>query len=228
MAGEADDSPLQDREISSANFRILGVELSPAMFKPIEEKFGSIHTVLRGDASSGRSQACYVSTDVKSKIHLIFEQGEVGSSMYLFAGGPDWYGSNRCIPSKLVSEKLTTASGLRLGLSPAKLLAILGQPSDCEIPVPFTTSIDTDLKGIPFPCDGHRPVTESAETRLRYSFHKAKSLTEPECAKALRIEPERTPQDAQNRCVYDLNAGVDAYFTNGRLSFLAVSVAETN
>jgi hypothetical protein len=87
-AGEADTSPVQEREIPPTNFRILGIDLSPDMFKPIELRFGKLHEVQRGDAASGRSQACYVSANGESKVHLIFEQGEVNSSVHIFVGGP--------------------------------------------------------------------------------------------------------------------------------------------
>jgi hypothetical protein len=228
LAGEADALPLQEREIPPTNFGILGVDISPDMFKSIKEKFGAIHEVQRGDASSGRSQACYVNARGESKVHLIFEQGEVDSSVYLFSGGPDWYGSDRCIPSKLVSEKLRTASSLRLGLTPAQLLAILGKPSRCQIPAPFATSIDSTLKSTPYPCS-HRPVTNSPETELLYSFHKKRTLTTQERTEFLRNNPTLTPQDVDERWgTYDWNAGIEARFTHGHLSFLAVSLSETN
>jgi hypothetical protein len=229
LAGEADALPVQEREIPPTNFGILGVDLSsPHMFKSIEKRFGAIHEVQRGDASSGRRQACYVTTSGEPKVHLIFEQGEVDSSVYLFSGGPDWYGSDRCIPSKLVSEELRTASGLRLGLAPAQLIAIFGKPSRCQIPAPFTTSIDPTLKNTPYPC-GHRPVTNSPETELLYSFHKTRTLTTQERTEFLRNNPTLTPQDVDERWgTYDWSVGIDARFTHGRLTFLAVSLSETN
>jgi hypothetical protein len=228
LAGKADDSPVQEREIPPTNFGILGIDLSPNMFKSVEERFGAIHGVQRGDASSGRSQACYVSTNGEPKVHLIFEQGEVDSSVYLFSGGLDWYGSDRCIPSKLVSETLRTASSLGLGLAPAQLIAILGKPSRCQIPAPFTTSIDSTLKNSPYPC-GYRPVANSPETELFYSFHKTRPLTSQERTEFLRNNPTLTPQDVDERWgTYDWNAGIDARFTHGRLTFLAVSLSETN
>ena len=228
LAGEADDSSVQEREIPATNFGILGIDLTPSMFKSIKAKFGAIHEVQRGDASSGRSQACYVSASGEPQVHLIFEQGEVDSSFYLFAGGLDWYGSDRCIPSKLVSEKLRTVSGLRLNLAPAQLIAILGKPSRCQISTPFTTSIDSTQKSIPYPC-GHRPVTDSPETELLYSLHKMKTLTALERAEFLRNNPTQTPQDVtESWAAYDWSAGIDARFTHGRLTFLAVSLSETN
>jgi hypothetical protein len=227
LAGETDDSPAQEREIPATNFNILGIGLSPDMFSSIEKKFGAIHEVQRGDASSGRRQACYVSTNDGPKIHLIFEQGEVDSSIYLFSNGPDWYGSDRCIPSKLVSKKLKTASGLGLGITPAQLTAILGKPSRCQIPAPFTTPINSTLKNSRYPC-GHRPVTNSPETQLIYSFLKTKTLTTEERADFLRKNPNITREEVdKNWAHYDWSAGIDGRFTHSRLTFLAISLSET-
>jgi len=228
LSGDADTSSVQEREIPPTNFRILGIDLSPDMFKPIEQRFGKLHEVQRGDASSGRSQVCYVSANGEPKVHLIFEQGEVDSSVYIFVGGPDWYGNDRCLPSKLVSEKLASASGLRLSLTPAQVIAILGKPSRCQIPAPFTTSNDSTPKNSPYPC-GHRPATNSPETELLYSLHKTRTMTAQERADFLRNNPTLTPQDVDERwATYDWGAGIDARFTHGRLTFLAISLSETN
>ncbi len=90
-------------------------------------KFGRATEVERGDASTGRSQWCYVSS-VNPSVHAIFEFGEDESLFYLFSGGADWEGSKYCVKSKSISFESSTTSGLRLGLTRAEVEAILGRP----------------------------------------------------------------------------------------------------
>jgi len=60
------------------------------MFERAAAKLGISAIIERGDASTGRSQACYVSARDGAKVHLIFEQGEVDFTYYMFVGGPAW------------------------------------------------------------------------------------------------------------------------------------------
>jgi len=54
-------------------------------------------------------------------------------------------------------------------------------------------------------------------------------LAAQERADFLRKNPALTPQDVDERWgTYDWNAGIDVRFTQGRLTFLAVSWSETN
>lgn len=62
-------------------------------------------------------------------MHLIFEFGEVDSLLYLFDSGPKWNGIELCAASNIVSAKLSTASGLRLGIGSQEVKQILGEPS---------------------------------------------------------------------------------------------------
>ena len=90
-----EDIKTQERELASPNFRVLGVTLGETMFSRAATKLGKATTVERGDASTGRRQVCYSSAGPQEKVHLIFEQGEVGYTFYLFAGGPAWEGADR-------------------------------------------------------------------------------------------------------------------------------------
>jgi hypothetical protein len=197
--GEGDESlPVQERQIPRTNFRILGIDLSSDFFKAARQKFGQIHQVERGDAHYGRTQACYVSATGKSKIYLIFEGAEVDTNLYLFTGGPDWYGSDRCIPSRLVSARLATASGLRLGLSPAQVVAVLGKPS------------------------------RRSQSELIYELHATKKMSARERADFLRANPTLTKNDVDRFASYDWSAGISAKFTDAKLTFLSISTGETN
>jgi hypothetical protein len=194
--------PTQERELAPPNFRILGSALNEKMFNVAAIKLGKAQVVNRGDASSGRSQACYVSAtkdEKEEKVHLVLEQGEVRFGFYLFSGGPDWHGSDRCTSSNLVSRGLATASGLRLGMTPSQVIAILGKPS----------------------------TRDKAE--LIYSLHVTKKLSAKERVEARRYHADLTDEDFEaNYGSYDWSAGIDAKFTDSKLTFMSVSTAETN
>ena len=119
----------QAREVSSSNFEVLGIHLADGMFSQAAAKLGAATIIERGDASTGRQQACYVSAQDGTKVHLIFERGEVDFTYYLFVDGPDWDGSDRCVRTNLISRSLATASGVHLGQTPSQVIAILGPPS---------------------------------------------------------------------------------------------------
>jgi hypothetical protein len=118
----------RSRPLDPKNFEIAGIVVGDARIEDIVAKLGQAIIVKRGDASTGRSQVCYVSREDARTVHLIFEQGEVDQSFRLFESTRDWNGSNYCEPSKLVTSSLSTLSGLRLGLSRAEVEAVLGKP----------------------------------------------------------------------------------------------------
>jgi hypothetical protein len=124
----APDLKPQNKEMEASNFEVLGLRSGAEGFGHVTAKLGKAVIVERGDASTGRQQACYVSSRGRPDTHLIFEFGEDTSIIYLFADGPDWKGSRYCVRSSKVSSSLGTASGLRLGLTPNAVEAILGHP----------------------------------------------------------------------------------------------------
>lgn len=94
----------------------------------VEYKLGSVRSVERGDASTGREQLCYRSNKRNENLYLIFEYGEVDATFYLFEGGRNWNGSEFCASSRKVTRALGTPSGLRLGLTQKQVETILGKP----------------------------------------------------------------------------------------------------
>lgn len=116
-----------DQGLQSSNFSVAGVDIGRGGVEAFTAKFGPATEVERGDASTGRSQWCYVSATSPS-VHAIFEFGEDESLFYLFSDGEDWKGSKYCVKSKQVSFASSTTSGLRLGLTRAQVEAILGHP----------------------------------------------------------------------------------------------------
>jgi hypothetical protein len=115
------------QELQPSNFSVAGIEVGHGGVEAFTAKFGRATEVERGDASTGRSQWCYVSA-VNNSVRAIFEFGEDESLFYLFSGGADWEGSKYCVKSKKISFGSSTMSGLRLGLTRAEVEAILGRP----------------------------------------------------------------------------------------------------
>ena len=193
-----EDIHTERREFTKSTFRILGIDLSETMFSKAAARLGAATTIERGDASTGRRQACYVSPGDR-QVHLIFEQGEVDFTFYLFADGPVWEGGDRCVTSKEISRSLATASGLHLGQTRSQVIAILGKP------------------------------TKEREKELIYSFSVQKKTSAEDLKQARQNNPDLSEKDLQkNYGSYDLNAGICARFEHSKLTYLAVSKSETN
>lgn len=196
---EADFGPTQEREVRGSNFKIAGIRLGEDFFEHAAKKLGKATMVERGDAAGGREQACYVSSGTGNKLYLIFERGEINYSFYLFSGGESWEGRELCGVSEQVSPQTSTESGLRLGLTQKQVIAILGKPS------------------------------LQRKDQLAYSLHITKKLTEGELKLVRKRHPEITDEELhKNYESYDWSAGLDFKFEDSKLTFLAVSVAETN
>jgi hypothetical protein len=120
------------KQFDTRNFKILGLSLDTVNFDAVVAKLGKASILDRGDASTGRSQICYASNEGSELIHLVFELSEGTSTFYLFRGGADWNGSNRCAKSSKVTASLSNETGLKLGLSRLQVEAILGKPDSAK------------------------------------------------------------------------------------------------
>jgi hypothetical protein len=188
----------QHREPPSSTFQILGFGIDDETFGKARAKLGSATIIERGDASAGRSQICYTSSGKESRIYLIFEKGEVNDAFYLFSGGPDWKGSDRCTASELIRENLSTASGLRLGQTTAQVRAILGKPS--------VASADKMI----YPLDVEKKTSAA-------DFEKLK-----------RQNPGVSQEDLHRTYdSYTLGIFIEARFLGGKLVYLAISKTES-
>ncbi len=189
----------QERELAKTNFQVLEITLGETMFSVAARKLGKATIVERGDASTGRRQVCYASPDAQDKVHLIFEQDEVGYTFYLFADGPSWKGADYCLASEAISQGLATASGLRLGQPPAQVIAILGKP------------------------------TKRRGNELVYSLLVRKKTSPRDLKEARERNPEMSEKDFQaNYGYYNLGVGVVVKFKDSKLAYLAVSRVESN
>lgn len=119
----------QNRELATATLRIATMKAGLGEIERAQATLGRATIVSRGDAAGSRTQACYVTSD--SATHLVFEEGGEGfdASFYLFSGGPSWHGSELCSRLPFTSQGIQTANGLRLGLTPTQVEAVLGKPS---------------------------------------------------------------------------------------------------
>lgn len=189
----------EERELATSNFHVLGISLGDKMFDRATAKLGKTIIVERGDASTGRRQACYVSPSSEDKVHLIFEQGEVDYTFYLFADGAAWEGADRCVQSNAISNHLATAAGIHLGQTPAEVVAILGKP------------------------------TKRREGELLYSFSVRKKTSPEDLKEARQRNPQMSDKDFEETYgYYNLGAGVVAKFKDSKLTYLAVSRVESN
>jgi hypothetical protein len=200
--GKSDDSDesieTQERKLPDSNFQILAIQLGEETFSRAAVRLGNTTLVERGDGAGGRTQACYVSAEGPEKIHLVFEQGEVDYAFYLFAGGLTWSGSEKCRPSKLISQGLLTGSGIKLGQTPAEIISILGKPS------------------------------ARSEKELVYFVHSKEKASAEDLKRTREQYPQLSEKEFHDSYdFYDLGAFIDARFVGGKLTYLAVLKTET-
>lgn len=183
--------------LDDSNFQIAGIRLSETQFDQAAAKLGKAQQVQRGDASSGRQQVCYQSETSLKKTYLIFEFGETEETFYLFTGGPRWENNYLCVKSKLVTADLGSASGLKLGIGRTELQTILGPPD-----------------------------AVSGDQAIYHRQFKQKTTAQE--FERMRKEYPSEMNDAEAHKHFDffsVSEDIVARFTNGRLSYLAVSKA---
>ena len=190
------DKPEKD-ELSADNFEIAGFKLEhDPSFRSVKGKFGRAIAATRGDSRTGRQQICYVS-DRKPPVHLIFEEGELNLGFYLFEEGQPWNGQALCAESSQVTSALRTKSGLGLGISQADVERVLGKP---------------DL---------------TRENRLIYQREVEKPTPDNKLTELRTEHPEMSEKDFHdNYGTYEIELYIEARFTDGKLTYLAVSKAE--
>lgn len=117
----------RNESIDSRTFEILGVALGTDQFRLLASRLGEAPITKRGDGSAAREQACYTAGEVPSRVYLVFEFGEDENVFYLFRDGADWNGRAQCVRTKQISMSSQTDSGLKLGLTPSDVEAVLGK-----------------------------------------------------------------------------------------------------
>jgi len=195
---ELDSTTLQHRELAGRNFQILGIDVRHFDFADVEKKLGSSAHIGRGDASTSREQLCYVSPVKDHPKYLIFEQGEVASSVYLFSVDRPWNGRDLCSRSRQITQGVKTGSGLELGLSMSQVIRILGAPS--------------------------RRVGED----LEYWMSVTKPTSLKDLARIRSQHPELSDEEIRREYGhYDFNVFIKAKFNASGMVYLAIVTTET-
>lgn len=187
----------QSRKPAHANFQVAGITLGEKW------DFSDVRSKFGEATEVQRGDAASGRDQIcyrspTGNVHLIFEIGEVDTVAYLFEDGLKWNGSEHCATSKAVSEETSAASGLRLGLQPEQVKRILGNPN-----------IATPKK-------------------LVYYFG-YREKTPPKAIADLRKQhPAMNDADfRKNYESFDGEAYIEARFTSGKLTYLAISKSET-
>jgi hypothetical protein len=185
-------------ELGTENFEIAGLKLEhDPSFHSAKGKFGRAVSATRGDARTGRQQICYVS-EHKPHVHLIFEEGELNLAFYLFEEGQSWNGQALCAESSQVTPALRTKSGLGLGMSRADVEQVLGKPDNVrDNRIVYQREVEK-----------HTPDNKLAELRTEHAEM-----------------PEKDFRD--NYGSYEVELYIEARFADGKLTYLAVSKAES-
>ena len=115
----------EKRRLAPQNSEVLGITLGESEFADLERILGS------RTASDVREQegvlACYCSSgDERTVLQFDTWIGTV-VEFHFFKGSRQLV--SRCTKSKLISDSLATSSGLRLGMSRAQVIALLGTPA---------------------------------------------------------------------------------------------------
>jgi hypothetical protein len=202
ITGSSDEGEavkIQNREIAVANFRVLGIDLHEDAVARLGKKLGETPIIGRGDASTGREQACYMSSEMRPPTFLIVEEGEVNSAFYLFNDATPWNGRDLCTRSKQISRTVQTASGLHLGQTPEHVIKILGKPS------------------------------KRKESELSYFLRVKKRTSPDALARCRSQHSELNDKELHEDCdTYDLTVFISAKFAHSELVYLGVSTAETD
>jgi hypothetical protein len=190
---------VQRREIPAADFTILGVPFGPGEIAEASDRLGQAIALTMGDANFTSSQACYVPAK-SDNVHLVFlEDGEgLGASIILFGAGHPWNGNRSCTKSSRLSQTITTAGGLHLGLTLPQVKTILGAPS------------------------------KAAPDRLEYSFRVKKHTSAARLETLRGIESFMSDAEFHKLYdFYNLDEHIVARFVNAKLNYLAVARYQT-
>lgn len=141
------------KQISSGNFDVAGIILGVSTDKDVERVLGPAPAVDTPDHEGARR--CYLSAAGDGTL-LEFESW-VGTVIQFRLDSRSNVAEGTCVKSPLVSSKLATRTGLKLGLHRKQVLAILGQP--------------TAVKGsrLEYEQSFDRPLTSREKVRLKES-----------------------------------------------------------
>ena len=121
----------------------VGTDLMRRIYDKLERTKGFEYKIAGKGKTSGKERKnaiCYVSVDHDDATRLLFvsgrrglKQGRILSHIRIAAGDVKQDYLRWCMLSRAVSKDVATASGLKLGLTPAEVKSILGDPTDESI-----------------------------------------------------------------------------------------------
>ena len=128
---------VRQSDIDRVHVTILGITVGVDGMARVEKRLGRTKSFNfnRGTRKSPVDALCYVSADSEDATRLLFVTGPEGreskvAQARITAGDVEVKYGLRCLTSKAVGKGLATASGLRLGMSPAEVKSVLGSPTD--------------------------------------------------------------------------------------------------
>lgn len=114
-----------------SHLTVLGFTIGKNSLKEIQVSLGPAKILQ--ESEHGPSQICYQSTQERDGTSLIFEAGPLGGwqtlTSFVIESNSESIESNRCHQAHLVSKRIHTKSGIRLGLTQKQLRVILGAPT---------------------------------------------------------------------------------------------------
>lgn len=118
----------EGHKLDSKNFEVLGIRLGDSEIGDVERILGSAPVRQATHIEEGSS--CYASR-ANDRTVLEFDNWLTNVVEFRFYQGST-QSLSQCAKSSLVSNSLSTASGLRLGMSRSEVLALLGPPSKMQ------------------------------------------------------------------------------------------------
>jgi hypothetical protein len=134
LVAQRPESSVLPKDLAPDSTTILGITLGRSNLTNVQAKFGAAKIWGDGDASSAEGKVCY-ETQQPNSLALIF-----ASNLEMAPGGEvtairilkrdDYKDHSRCLPLALRADDISTASGIRIGVSRENVRAILGPPTE--------------------------------------------------------------------------------------------------
>jgi hypothetical protein len=140
----SDDEPvcteqgLGKLQLTKEDTTILGLAIGTASLKDVEAKLGEADTLPRHGSASAPNTICYVSPTDGTV--LTFGAGPMGgfvgiTEFSIWSADAKFPSRSACHPSTAVSRKLSTNSGIKLGLTAGQLSKIIGTQATTKLGV---------------------------------------------------------------------------------------------
>jgi hypothetical protein len=190
--------PPTNGELDSAHTTILGVTIGVHTLEDVMNEFGET-TIFRSNSNITYcpSLICYMSCAASDETSIVFEAGPLGGweTITAFVVGRKTdipFYKDRCTKSSRVMKKITTRSGIRLGMDKDEFTDILGKSTDCE------------------------------GDRVAYHFLCERKMTEKEIKSLQLRQEEIFGREKKISPFYDISSGMEARFSGERLVWFRV------